>query len=86
MKQPKPGRRGGRGAPKTVLKELGEVAGAAGPVKVLDGRYGPYVTDGKVNASLPKNADPRAVTPAEAAELLATAAERKKKRRRGRRK
>jgi DNA topoisomerase-1 len=78
---PKKGGSRRRGAPKTVLKEVGEVAGAAGPVRVLDGSYGPYVTDGKVNASLPKGADPQAVTAAQAAELLAAAAERKKSKR-----
>ena len=82
LKQPKKGRgRRGAKAPKTVLKEIGEVEGAAGPVNVLDGRYGPYVSDGKLNASLPKGADPQTVTAEQAAKLLAEAAERKKKKR-----
>jgi DNA topoisomerase I len=68
---PKPQSRGRRGGKPEVIRELGEVAGAAGPVKLLAGRYGPYVSDGEVNASLPRGADPGALTAAEAAELLA---------------
>jgi len=68
LARPKPGRR--RGGAKTVLKELGEAAGAAGPLVVLDGRYGPYVTDGETNASLPRGADPQALTVEDALRLL----------------
>lgn len=72
LKQPKPKGRGrGRAAPKKVLKEIGELPDAAGPVQVLDGRYGPYVTDGKTNASLPKGVSPDSITPEKAAEMLA---------------
>jgi len=39
-------------------------------VKLLAGRYGPYVTDGTTNASLSKDADPATVTLAQAVELL----------------
>lgn len=68
LKQPKKGR--GRGATKTVLKELGEHESAVGPIQLLDGRYGPYVTDGKTNASLKKGADPNAMTLEKAVEML----------------
>jgi DNA topoisomerase-1 len=40
-------------------------------VRLLAGRYGPYVTDGEVNASLPRGRNPDEVTLAEALELLA---------------
>ena len=40
------------------------------PVKLLEGRYGPYVTDGQTNASLPKGMAPDALTFAEALILL----------------
>ncbi len=40
-------------------------------IKVLNGPYGPYVTDGKKNARLSKQIDPEKLTEAEAKELLA---------------
>ena len=78
LAQPKPGRRGGQ---KKVLKEIGEVEGAVGPVNLLDGRYGPYVTDGKTNASIPKGTDPDSVDAAMAKELLDARRNAPKKRR-----
>jgi DNA topoisomerase I len=53
-----------------ALKELGSnPAGAV--VKLMRGKYGPYVTDGAVNATLPKEADPHAVTLEQALKLIA---------------
>ena len=40
-------------------------------MRVLDGRYGPYVKHGRTNASLPKDRVPETITMAEAVELLA---------------
>jgi DNA topoisomerase-1 len=42
-------------------------------IKVLNGRYGPYITDGKRNARIPKDSDPKAVTLETCRELLAAA-------------
>jgi DNA topoisomerase-1 len=42
-------------------------------IKVLNGRYGPYITDGKRNARIPKDTDPKAVTLDICRELLAAA-------------
>ncbi|NII55375.1 DNA topoisomerase I [Luteibacter sp. SG786] len=42
-------------------------------VQVLNGRYGPYITDGEKNARIPKDKDPKTLTEAECAELLAAA-------------
>ena len=84
LKQPKPARKR-FGAKKTVLKELGEIDGAAGPVQVLDGRYGPYVTDGKTNATVPKGTDPLEVTSEQAKTMLDAKRNAPKKKRRRRR-
>ncbi|HVS19633.1 MAG TPA: topoisomerase C-terminal repeat-containing protein, partial [Planctomycetota bacterium] len=64
-------KRGRAGAQQTVLKELGVDPVSGTPIQLKDGRYGPYVTDGETNASLPKGANPDACTPAEAQSLLA---------------
>jgi DNA topoisomerase-1 len=37
---------------------------------VLEGRYGPYVTDGELNASIPKGADPATLSLEDARALL----------------
>jgi DNA topoisomerase-1 len=62
----------GRAAP-AALKELGEHPDG-GPITVRDGRYGPYVNWGKVNATLPKGKDPASVTAEEALGLIAAKA------------
>jgi len=46
------------------------------PVELLAGRYGPYVTDGTTNASLPRGSDPQQVTHEQALALLAARAAR----------
>lgn len=48
-----------------------------GAIKVLNGRFGPYVTDGKKNAKIPKDTDPKTLTEADAKKLLAEAPARK---------
>jgi DNA topoisomerase-1 len=67
------GARRGRGTPK-ALKELGEHPNGGGAVTVRDGKYGPYVSHGKVNATLPKDVAPETVTMEQAVELLAAKA------------
>lgn len=42
-------------------------------VKVLNGRFGPYITDGAKNAKIPKDTDPKKITHEEAKKLLAEA-------------
>ena len=39
-------------------------------VSIINGPYGPYITDGKKNARIPKSKDPKQITEAEAKELL----------------
>ncbi len=60
----------GRRAPAPPLKELGEDPASGRPVVVKEGRFGPYVTDGETNATLPKGEDPLAVTPERGFALL----------------
>ena len=42
-------------------------------VKVLNGRFGPYITDGTKNAKIPKDTDPKTITHEQALEILKTA-------------
>jgi DNA topoisomerase-1 len=69
LAQPKKSMRRARQAPKE-LKALGKHPESGADVKILDGRYGPYVTDGETNASVPKGTQVEAVTMAAAVELL----------------
>jgi DNA topoisomerase-1 len=55
----------------TVLRTLGEHPDDKAPVEICSGRYGPYTRHGKVNATLPKDVTPEAVTLEEALELIA---------------
>jgi len=50
---------------------------AGSDVRVLNGRFGPYVTDGKKNGKVPKDRDPKALTLEECQAVLAAAPERK---------
>ena len=59
-----------RNAPK-VLKDLGEHPAEGGKIQVLEGRYGPYVTHNKVNATVPKSKKPEELTLDEAMALIA---------------
>ncbi|WP_421697516.1 type I DNA topoisomerase [Ancylobacter sp.] len=60
-----PGRRGAVGG-----RELGEHPTLGGAITVRPGRFGAYVNHGKVNATLPKDMDPEAVTLEQAVELI----------------
>ena len=74
LKQPR--RRRGQRAPAKPLRELGKHPETELELKVLSGRYGPYVTDGDINASLPRDMDPADLTMDEAVVLLHKRAER----------
>lgn len=73
LAQPKKSMRRARAAPKE-LKALGKHPDSGEEVRILDGRYGPYVTDGTTNASVPKGTIVESVTMASAVELLASRA------------
>jgi len=49
-------------------------------IKVLKGRFGPYITDGNKNAKIPKGTDPTTVTHEQAKELISGAPASKKRR------
>ncbi|TVP89228.1 MAG: DNA topoisomerase I [Thioalkalivibrio sp.] len=49
-------------------------------IEVLNGRYGPYITDGSKNAKIPKDREPASLTLEECRELLAAAPERRGRR------
>ena len=59
-----------RGAARAPLKELGKHPRTELEIKLMEGRYGPYVTDGETNATLPKSITPDELTLEEAASLL----------------
>jgi DNA topoisomerase-1 len=61
----------GQRAAKPPLKELGQDPVSGKPVVVKDGRFGPYVTDGEVNATLRRDDSVEEITPERAYELLA---------------
>jgi DNA topoisomerase I len=61
--------KGGRRGPQ-ALKELGNDP-EGHPIKVMKGRYGPYVTDGSNNATIPNADDPESVTLEQALALIA---------------
>ncbi|MDB5453235.1 MAG: topoisomerase, partial [Caulobacteraceae bacterium] len=64
---------GGRGARAAAgaLKELGPHPADGQIIKIMSGRFGPYVKHGSTNANVPRGADPQAVTLDEAVRLLA---------------
>jgi len=66
----------GRGRSGTIIAELGKHPKSEAPIQVKSGRYGPYVTDGEVNATIPKEREPEEVTLEQALELI-TAREQK---------
>ncbi len=72
-----------RGKASEPIKDLGEHPDGDGNILVMDGRYGPYVKYKRINATIPKDKDPKEVTVEEAVELIkARAAKGKKPRKR----
>ena len=67
--------KGGRGSSsREPLKVLGKHPRTEAEIKLMAGRYGPYVTDGTTNATLPKTIEQDALTLEEAAQLIDTRA------------
>lgn len=64
-----PKTRGRRTQP--VLKDLGEDPTTGKAMSIKDGRFGPYVTDGETNVSVPRGLSPETISPEKAADMLA---------------
>ncbi len=62
---------GKRGGSREPIATLGAHPDSGKEIRVLEGRYGPYVSDGSIHATLPKASDPKSVTLEQAIELLA---------------
>ena len=54
---------------KRVIRQIDVTDGGAA-MQVLEGRYGPYVTDGETNASIPKGIDPATISLEDARGLI----------------
>ncbi|MEP2736791.1 MAG: type I DNA topoisomerase [Erythrobacter sp.] len=63
-------RKGGARGKAEPIKTLGEHPTSGGEIKVMPGRYGPYVTDGSTNATIPKDIKPEDIEAAAAIELI----------------
>ncbi len=66
-----PKARGGRGTAKPPLREFGADPVSGKPVTVKDGRFGPYITDGETNITIPRGTTVEELTEERAVELLA---------------
>jgi DNA topoisomerase-1 len=77
LAEPKKGRRSSSKTA-TPLRELGQHPEDSEPVNIYDGRYGPYVKHGKINATIPKDLAVENVTLEKAVELIKEKAASKK--------
>ncbi|HKH28976.1 MAG TPA: topoisomerase C-terminal repeat-containing protein, partial [Sphingomicrobium sp.] len=59
-----------QGASREPLAVLGAHPSTGKEIKVMEGRYGPYVSDGTTHATLPKTSDPKSVTMEQAVEWI----------------
>jgi len=73
-----------RNASREPIAVLGKHPASDKEVKVMAGRYGPYVSDGTTHATLPKNADPKTVTFEQAIEWIDAKAAKGPSQKRGR--
>jgi DNA topoisomerase I len=64
------GNRRGAGAAREPMKTFGPHPVSGGEMKLMEGRYGAYVTDGTTNATLPKSATPETLTAEQAITLI----------------
>ena len=74
LRQPKA--RGRQRAQQGPIATLGTSSVTSNPIEVRTGRFGPYVTDGEVNATIPSTRDPAKISLDDALELIAQREER----------
>ena len=60
----------GKGRGSSAIADLGKHPETDQPIKVMDGRYGPYIKYGRKNISLPKGTDPESFTMGDAVRLI----------------
>ncbi len=65
-------------AAKLVAEAEKNISDFGDGIKVLNGRYGPYITDGKKNAKIPKDTDPKTITHEQAKQMIVDAPDAKK--------
>ncbi len=69
LAQPK---KGGKGGSRPPIKDFGKPSPVTGnTLQILDGKYGPYITDGTTNVSVPKAREPQELEFDEALTMLA---------------
>jgi DNA topoisomerase-1 len=66
-----PKARGARGSAKPPLREFGADPVSGKPITVKEGRFGPYITDGETNITVPRGTTVEELTEERAVELLA---------------
>ncbi|OLO53605.1 DNA topoisomerase I [Actinomyces oris] len=66
-----PKRRRGQAPARGPLRDLGQDPATDKPVVIKDGRFGPYITDGQTNVTVPRSEDPATISAERAFELLA---------------
>jgi len=79
-------RKGGGRQKAEPIKTLGEHPTSGGEIKVMPGRYGPYVTDGNYNATIPKDVKPEDIEAAQAIALIDARAAKGPAKKKGRKK
>ncbi|MGI8705739.1 MAG: type I DNA topoisomerase [Sphingomicrobium sp.] len=77
---------GRRGAAREPIAVFGNHPGSGKEIKVMAGRYGPYVTDGTTHATIPKDTEPKSVTLDKAVEWIDAKAAKGPAKKKGRRK
>ena len=66
-------------AAKLAADQAKNIADFGGGLKILNGRYGPYITDGKKNVRVPKDTNPSKITADQAKEMLTSAPDKPKR-------